>query len=275
MTDRPLHRNAALASDDHNNGLQLHTGTVTAIEEVSEHLCRITLTAPQVAVDPTWSIPNVAVRLQIGGGDDALTRVYTIRSCSVEDATVDIDVVRHGHASPMMRWLGALETGHTVDFVGPRPNFVIPSAQGRPAALFADDSALPALYAILQQPPTGLHGVAWVATDDHVAFADLPDLPGLQLRRIAAGHGFSAALAGLDAADGMVVWAAGERDDMREIRRHFRTACALPKDDVAVFGYWKRGTSTTAIDEVRLRAYRQLLAEGGTLSDLDDLALEI
>lgn len=280
MTYRPLHRNAAIESDDHNAGMQAGTGTVTAIREVSEHLCRITLAVPQVATDPTWSIPNVALRLRIptaenGTGDDELTRVYTVRSCSVEDATIDIDVVRHGHASPMMRWLGTLRTDDTVGFVGPRPHFAIPPADGRAVVLFADDSALPALYAILQQPPAGLHGVAWLASDDEAAVAELPSLPGLRVRTVAPGHGFTAALAHHDQSEPVVVWAAGERDDMREVRRYFRTTCALPKEDVAVFGYWKRGTSTTQIDAVRLRAYQQLLAEGGTVADLDDFALEI
>jgi hypothetical protein len=72
-----------------------------------------------------------------------------------------------------------------------------------------------------------------------------------------------------------VVWGAGERDEMREVRRFFRTGAGLAKEDVAVFGYWKRGTTNTQIDAERLAAYEKVLASGGTVTELDDLALPI
>lgn len=62
---------------------------------------------------------------------------------------------------------------------------------------------------------------------------------------------------------------------MRAVRSFFRTEHGLAKADVAVFGYWKRGTTNTQIDEQRLAAYEQMLADGGTLAELDDLALAI
>ncbi|WP_366938981.1 hypothetical protein [uncultured Microbacterium sp.] len=61
---------------------------------------------------------------------------------------------------------------------------------------------------------------------------------------------------------------------MREIRSHFRER-GLSKADTAVFGYWKRGTTNTQIDEVRLRTYEGILQRGGTVGELDDLALPI
>lgn len=275
MTKKPLYESDAIQSADHNAGMHLVTGTITRLTEVSDQLCRVTLRAPEIAQDPTWTTPNVALRFRVGDGADQVSRVYTVRSCSVDDSAIDVDVVRHGTPSPMMDWLDRIEVGHTVDFVGPRPHFRIPEPNGRPVALFCDDTAIPALYAILQQPPADLAGIGWIATGDQPAFDELPQLPGLELRRIAPGQGFAAQLAELDAPEGHVVWAAGERDDMREIRSFFRTDCGLAKEDVSVFGYWKRGTSTTRIDQERLRAYEQALASGGTVTDLDDLALTV
>lgn len=71
------------------------------------------------------------------------------------------------------------------------------------------------------------------------------------------------------------MWGAGERDEMREVRSFFRTRHGVAKSDVAVFGYWKSGTSNTRIDEVRLAAYQQLLARGGTVAELEDLDLDV
>ncbi|MDZ7917140.1 MAG: SIP domain-containing protein [Rhodococcus sp. (in: high G+C Gram-positive bacteria)] len=92
------------------------------------------------------------------------------------------------------------------------------------------------------QWPEGLTGVGWVATDDTEAFA---------------------------------VWGARELDQMRAIRAHFRETVGLAKDGVVVFGYWKRGVSTTEIYQNRLRNYTSILESGGTLADIDDLAIGI
>ena len=79
----------------------------------------------------------------------------------------------------------------------------------------------------------------------------------------------------LDNPGDYAVWGAGERDEMRAIRAHFRKTVGLAKDDVVVFGYWKRGVSTTEIDQNRLRNYTSILENGGTLADIDDLAIGI
>ncbi|MGO3886340.1 MAG: siderophore-interacting protein, partial [Mycetocola sp.] len=215
------------------------------------------------------------LRLRLGSAYGDVTRVYTVRSADKAEETIDVDVVRHGETSPMMSWLADLSIGDDLEFVGPRPHFQIPDPQGRPVVLFADDTAIPALYAILQQAPAGLHGEGWIATTDIEAFNELPAVDGLNLHRIAPGTGFGEQLGALAAPENTVVWGAGERDEMREIRSFFRTTCGLAKDDVAVYGYWKRGTSTTDIDGARLKAYEKLLAEGGTVADLDDLTIGI
>ena len=62
---------------------------------------------------------------------------------------------------------------------------------------------------------------------------------------------------------------------MRALRRHFIETVGLPRTDVAVAGYWKRGETTTETDRRRRRNYERVLARGGGLQDLDDLADDI
>lgn len=271
----PLHRAAAIRSEDHNRGLQLDTATVRAITNVTEHLARVTLEVPDLAADPVWVRPNVAMRFYLDERFGSTSRIYTVRSADTASNTVDVDVVRHGSESPMMLWLDTLAIGDTVEFGGPRPHFTIPETGGRDAVLFADATSIPALYAILAEAGSGITGRGWVATNDEVAFDELPDLPGLTLTRVAPGTGFGAQLATIAEPKSVVVWGAGERDEMRQVRSFFRTDAGLPKDDVAVFGYWKRGTTNTEIDAKRLVAYEAALAAGGTVAELDDLALAI
>lgn len=276
MNDQtPLQKSDAIQSNDHNRGLQLDTATVTQIIEVSPALVRVVLSIPGLAAEPNWLVPNAALRFYFDERIDSATRVYTVRSADVAASTIEVDVVMHGSTSPMMRWIAGLAVGDTVDFGGPRPHFVIPETNGRDVVLFADATSLPALYAILEQADPGLTGRGWVATTDEVAFAELPVLPGLTLTRIAPGTGFGAQLATLPDPSAVVVWGAGERDEMREIRSFFRSGAGLEKADVSVFGYWKRGTSNTEIDKKRLEAYEAALASGGTVTELDDLSLAI
>ncbi|ALJ19170.1 siderophore-interacting protein [Microbacterium sp. No. 7] len=274
MTDKPLHERAAVRSEDHDRDLHRVHGRVREIVEVSPELVRLVLQIPGLADDPAWERPNVAIRLTVPGADVEVSRVYTVRACDTAAGTIEVDVVRHGVSSPMMRLLDGVRLGDGIPLVGPRPHFVFPEARGRELALFLDATAIPALYALLRQAPEGLHGRGWVATSDETAFAELPTVPGLALERVEPGSGFETQLRGFASAD-VVVWGAGERDEMRAVRSHFRGTLGCAKDDVAVFGYWKRGTSNTDIDLARLTAYEALLADGGTVTEIDDLALPI
>ena len=265
----------ATQSDDHNRGIQLGRATVASFWDVSPELARVVLRIPDLNAEPNWLVPNVAIRFYLDERFDTSTRVYTVRSADAAAETVEVDVVKHGETSPMMKWIDTLQVGDTVKFGGPRPHFDIPETDGRDAVVFADATSLPALYAILEQADPKLTGRGWVATNDEVAFAELPVLPGLTLTRIAPGTGFTEQLATLQEPASVVVWGAGERDEMRAIRSFFRNDNGLAKDDVAVFGYWKRGTTNTQIDEKRVAAYEIALAEGRSVHDLDDLALAI
>ncbi len=180
----PLQNAAAITSQDHNRGLVLGTATVRSFTDVSPALVRIVLHIQGLAAEPLWVAPNVAIRFYLDDRFEASTRVYTVRSADLAASTIEVDVVRHGARSPMMQWLQSLAVGDTVEFGGPRPHFPIPETADRSVAIFADATAIPALYAILQQADTALTGQGWIATDDEAAFAELPSLPGLTLTRI-------------------------------------------------------------------------------------------
>ncbi|QQM20500.1 SIP domain-containing protein [Rhodococcus sp. P-2] len=269
-----------LRTADHNRGLNDVRAVVEAMERPSDHLLRITAHLTESTDDPTWSRPNVTVRMNLGPNFDDASRVYTVRSYDSATGSIVIDVVLHGQTSPMMRWAAALTIGDTFGLTGPRPHFLVPEVPGRRIALFLDGTAIPALYSIIEQLPTDVVGIGWVTTDDEVAFDELPTLPGLELHRVSADPAESddpltARARELADPESYVVWGAGERNEMRSIRKHFRSTVGLDKDDVAIFGYWKHGVSNTEIDLRRRENYERILADGGTLTDIDDLAIEI
>ena len=265
----------ATDSEDHNRGLQLAHATVVSFADITPELARVVLRIPDLATEPNWSLPNVAIRFYLDERFGLTSRVYTVRSADTSTGTIEVDVVKHGEASPMMQWIDTLKIGDQVKFGGPRPHANLPETGGRDAVFFADATAIPALYAILEQADPNLTGRGWVATNDVDAFAELPVFPGLTLTRITPGTGFTDQIATLPDPASVVVWAAGERDEMRAIRSFFRKDTGLGKDDVAVFGYWKRGTTNTEIDEKRVEAYELALAAGGSVHELDDFAIAI
>ncbi len=270
-----------LRSEDHDRGLQDVRAVVADVSRPTPHVLRVTLRLPpRAAADPAWATPNVAVRLDLGPAQDHASRVYTVRSHDPRNATVELDVVLHGHPSPMMSWASRVREGDELGFRGPRPHFLVPGDPARPAALFLDETAIPALYAILRRWPVGRRALGWVATSDAAAFDELSPPPGVVLERIEPSEDGSAMplaerAAALARPASYAVWGAGERDEMRAIRRCYRTGAGMAKEDVAVYGYWKRGVTNTEIDERRLVHYRRLVDAGRTLEDVDDLSIGI
>ncbi|XGU19312.1 siderophore-interacting protein [Rhodococcus sp. 3Y1] len=195
------------------------------MERPSDHLLRITARLTESTDDPTWSRPNVTVRMNLGPAFDDASRVYTVRSYDSASGSIVVDVVLHGQTSPMMRWAAALAVGDTFGLTGPRPH-LIPDVPGRRIALFLDGTAIPALHSIIEQLPTDVVGIGWVTTDDEVAFAELPALPGLELHRVSADPTEPDGPLAVRARElanpaSYVVWGAGERNEMRAIRKHF------------------------------------------------------
>ncbi|WP_080792360.1 siderophore-interacting protein [Corynebacterium pacaense] len=259
-----------LRENAHDRDISEIRATITAVDRPSFSLLRVTAHLPGAAQNPVWGIPNVAVRFYL---DDA-TRVYTVRSFDRACESMVVDVVQHGHPSPMMSWSETVAPGDELTLTGPRPHFPLPP--GGKVALFLDDTAIPALAAIMDQWPAGVGGVGWVVTEDVAAFEELPHIEGLELHLLAPGDQPLADKAReLPNPSTHVVWAAGERDEMKSIRGYFRRDIGLEKESVAVFGYWKKGTTNTRIDQVRRDHYMRLLAEGGDLEGFDDLSLEI
>lgn len=262
---------------EHQRGLHLLDATIISLKRPSPHTLRVGMHLGDVGNDPVWDGVNVAFRVYPDPQWPAISRVYTVRSFVPHTRCAEFDVVMHGGDSPMMRWAAQAAIGQQVRLTGPRGNIVLPRGEGRPVALFCDDSALPALYAILRRWPAGVQGVGWIASDDLHGIGELPTVPGLQLQRLPA-HGTDLLLQQarqLQSPAQHLIWGAGERDEMRAIRKYFQTELGMDKADVSIAGYWKRGASNTDIDAERQSAYQKFSAAGGKLSDWDDLGIAL
>lgn len=273
-----------LAEQDHMRDMDRIEFEVTAIRSPFPSIMRVT--ARIDAGDPEeWKPANLAIRIEVETppGERPVSRIYTVRSFDAAASTIQVDFVIHQDDSPAMRWLRAARPGTRGWLTGPRQHFVPVHETGKRAAIFADETAIPAVCAILNAWPAQAQGDVWIETDDRAAFDELPRPPGvalnLLLRRTdqpsgSTGALFDAARAALRDPAGHSLWAAGERQEMRHFRDHFR-ALGLPRQDVRVFGYWRRGTSSSEIDRIRLREYTALRQSGAQLEDFNDTDLPI
>lgn len=277
-------RSNILEAEDHMRGMEHVEMVVTHIDNPVPSVMRVTgRIAPQ---DPTpWMPPNQAVRIAVEQveGQRPVVRVYTIRRFDPAASLIEIDFVLHNDDSPAMRWLKAARPGTVLPMIGPRQHFVAQPTAGRRAAVFADETAIPAVFAMLAAwDPEAGEAEVWVESCDPAAFAELPRPEGVKLHFLHRDTGTPAgtSLRLLAAAQALpdpkswVVWAAGERQEMRDLRNHFRAA-GVARADLQVLGYWKRGLSGTDLDRVRLAEYETLRASGKTLEDLNDIDLPV
>ncbi|MGO1635505.1 MAG: siderophore-interacting protein [Corynebacterium variabile] len=289
---------SVLNSPQHRSGLHDLTLEVSEIRQRFPWLVRVTGTVEGMRDTPrdAWSHPNLALRMAIPDADDEIgemlgqaglcRRVYTVADHDLEHCTVDIDIVVHGDSSPMMRWLAGLAPGSRVEFAGPRPHAAPTDVpDGGRAHLIADGSAYPAAAAIARSVAVatvtlhlpGLSRKDMTPQDTLQVLRDYAgDFPGAELRLADAdSNPLTQAARSLTVGSSDMVWACGEREDIRGVRALLLRERNLPKAQVQAFGYWRRGKTGTQVDMARLSAVDRLQKEDRALTLDNDFDIGI
>ena len=193
---------------------------------------------------PGYPAPQPRIFSLTGGRKPYHVRPYTIRHIRPEAPELDLDILIHGD-SPGSVWARSAQPGDAVGFIGPRHDY-----RGAPGAdwqVFAgDESALPAIAAILEQLPAGARAFAFIEVND--AQDELPIAIGAQTElRWLHRHGAPArdstllkeALQTLSLPDGRGYgWVAGHSGVVRSIRHLLHHDWRLAKDQMFTMGYW-------------------------------------
>jgi NADPH-dependent ferric siderophore reductase len=251
--------------------------TVQAVTDLGPHLRRITFRAPELAdhvpngpdeyfgllMPPpgqaTVTMPS-ADRMNVRQAIRQLPedrrpdlRWYTIRASRPPageiDGEIDVDFVLHGDTGPGSRWASSAEPGHEVGFRAGTATYAPPPGAG-PRLLAADETALPALSAILETttaPSAGeVHAFVEVPDESYrqpvrseVAITWLyrgGDAPGARLLPAVR----AAALPVPDYA-----WLCGEAALASGLRRHLVRERGVDRRRVLFSGYWKLGQART------------------------------
>ena len=246
---------------------------VLRTERLGSALIRVTFGGPDLAGFHSY-VPDEHVRLIFPDADGVLrlpqrdglslewgdprpvSREYTVRRHSAEDAELDIDFALHpgGLAS---EWALRAEPGTAMHIAGPPGGVVVPANYDR--YLFAGDiTALPAIARWREWLPRGAAGWAFIEVGDEGECITLDAPDGIRVRwvyRGAAEPGTGDALeqavrsAHLPAGQRTYVWIAGETGVLRPLRRFVRNELGVDRHDCLIAGYWKRGVTDYDRDE--------------------------
>jgi NADPH-dependent ferric siderophore reductase len=168
-----------------------------------------------------------------------LTRTYTIRRHDAAANEIDFDFVLHDAPGPASDWARSARPGDRLIFVGPSPAYR-PDQTADWYLLAGDETALPAIAAILDALPAGAVTRVFVEVEDELEELPLP-VPATWVHR-ASGGSLAGAVAAADLPTGRVeAWLAGERSSMVALRAHLLDERGFDRRRVRPTTYWRRG----------------------------------
>jgi NADPH-dependent ferric siderophore reductase len=218
-----------------------------------------------------------AVPIELGDGwwqgwrelpDDvrAVMRSYTLRALRREPDEIDIDFVLHGvepgaavPAGPASRWASQACAGDRVLLLGPAvaDNRAIrfrPPADTDLVVIWGDETAVPAVSAIVESLPAGTRARVWLEVHHAGDIQDLVTEADADITWLVRAEGSPMALDAVRAdqlppAERPYVWIAGESGCVKQLRRHFVGERGIDRRRVTFVGYWRQGLTEEQLRE--------------------------
>lgn len=323
MSSAILENNAVSAETDPIKPMRVFDLQVSAVQQLSEHFRRITLTGSDLDLfgsnadgetldlrvkimipSPGHALPefsNIRGSLQDDwyqnwrGLDESVRgvmRTYTVRSLRraipaseqtpAVPAEMDIDFVLHleGGSGPAAEWAASAEVGDALLLVGPCARWgdclgiEFAPGEAERVLLVGDETAVPAIAAILETLPPHISGHAVLEVPTAADFLDISTPANVEVLWLARGgmaHGeaLSEAVRSIivpaacdvgeepeevdidatilwetpagTASHGLYAWIAGEAATIRDLRRYLVRDVGMDRNAVAFMGYWRKG----------------------------------
>ncbi len=233
--------------------------------------------------------------LAVDENQRGVMRTYTVRALRPAvpgcPAELDIDFVLHpdGGSGPAAEWAAAARPGDPLMLVGPCARWgdclgiEYAPGQAERVLLVGDETAVPAIAAILETLPPHVGGHAVLEVPSAEDFLDLSVPPNVEVHWVARGsrpHGDGldgkvrtlvapaacdrgeepedvdidaailwetpAAGTSVGAGHGLYAWIAGEAATIRELRRYLVRDVGMDRNAVAFMGYWRKGKALPA-----------------------------
>lgn len=251
--------------------------TVKATSKLNRHLTRVTLTAPELDRFE-YSGPDHLVRIflpprpgarlvlpateqwwpelhAIDEADRPVMRNYTVRSLDPVARELSIDFVVHGeNPGPGARWASRARPGDRIGVLSDGAEYE-PPADTEWQLLVGDETALPAIAAIIEQLGPDDRALAFVEVGDREDELPIRRPPGVRLHWLHRGEtppGDSDVLLRRLRETALprgraYAWVAGESSLVTSVRRHLVAERGLEKLQVYFCGYWRRMSAPSVV----------------------------
>lgn len=240
---------------------------VVSTHRLSPHLVRVRLGGDGFALFGDRPETDKYVKLKFATpppDSRPVTRTYTVRRLDHDARTLDIDFVVHGDEGLAGPWAATVEPGAQLSLMGPGGGYSPdPDADWY---LFAGDlSAVPAIAAGLAALPDSAVGVALLEVESEDAVLELAAPAGVSVRWIVdpdhRTERLAEAVRGIEWRDGHVdVFAHGERESMKALRRALLDERGLERSQVSLSGYWARGRTEDRFQAEKREPIGQIFA---------------
>jgi NADPH-dependent ferric siderophore reductase len=184
----------------------------------------------------------------------AVMRAYTVRAQRKDE--LDVDFALHGDGGPASRWARAARPGDRVTLLGPavadNKSVCFRPPEGTNWVLLSgDETALPAVAAILESLPAGTRAKVFLQVPEAGDVTELATGADAEvtwlIRAHESRHRADAAVDAVRSADlpggRPYAWIAGESGTVRALRRHLVRERDFPRGAVTFSGYWRLGAS--------------------------------
>ena len=239
--------------------------TVTRTTALNDHLRRITFHAPEFGpwrtsgADEYFGLlvprgdelafptdERLNVRAAIAKMPEATRpdlRWYTVRALRNTECEIDVDFVLHEDAhGPGSTWAAAAKPGATAGFRACGSTYQQqPDTNSR--LLVADETALPALSAILETHP-GARAIVEVPDKSYLTPAP-DDVEFIYRNKTKPGTRALEAVTALPTEHYDYAWVCGESNLATSIRRHLIKHRNMDRRKIMFSGYWKHGQART------------------------------
>nr|WP_246461836.1 siderophore-interacting protein [Nocardia transvalensis] len=239
--------------------------SVAEIEQLTPGFTRVVLSGSALA-DYTDPRPADAFKLILpGDAPEPVLRAFTVRRFDSAAQRLTMDVARHEQGS--IDWLLALRPGDTVSLSGMRPEWAVGEGV-RDHVLIGDDTAVPAIAAIIESLDASDTVSVYLALSDPADIALVPSHPNLTVRRLGAvTEAAEHTPPPVAAARRAQAWIAAEAGQVRRVRAHVTDRWGIARADLLARAYWKLGTTSTDNDSATLARYQEALAGGDDVYD--------
>jgi NADPH-dependent ferric siderophore reductase len=191
--------------------------------------------------------PGQDLTIDFPDGPLTTRRRYTVRRADPEVGTVDLEVEIHESDGPAIRWAMAAEVGDRLDAVGPRGKITVrPEAHSH--LFLADDSAMPAAFAMIEALPPGTPATAVLVTSHGPSSRPGPATQA-EVTVLWSEHGqVPIVIAGLNLQPNLAAYVLGERQLVHGGVETLASAGAN-RETIASKVYWRRDRPNEAHGE--------------------------